>query len=179
VRDSSPIVEALTAVNNESDKNGAGLFVTGTSSAPSLYDSILAYNAPYNLYVESSNSTSTVIRYNDLYSTGSNNHNLPALSSTNQLVEPGFLTYIDGLPYNLHLADTSPLVNQGNPATQDPDLTRSDMGMFAGSDADLWDLDQDGRPAYFWPGSWNDAPLGFDSEDFDCDDLDATIKDCD
>lgn len=54
---------------------------------------------------------------------------------------------------------------------RDPDGTVADWGFYAGSEAHQSDLDLDGRPGYFWPGTLEDAPAGFDPRTFDADDL--------
>ncbi len=38
----------------------------------------------------------------------------------------------------------------------------------SGHSGATWDLDGDGFPDYFWPGTWEDAPAGFLPQDYDC-----------
>lgn len=107
-------------------------------------------------------------------------------------IEPQFQSYFDAktkkacqpgssltcLPDDLHLALTSPLVNAGDPESFDVDGSRADMGLYGGPDGDAWDMDGDGAPDYFWPGEWSDAPVGFLSGQYDCDDLDEAVQSC-
>ena len=84
----------------------------------------------------------------------------------------------DGSPVDVHLDSQSPLVDAGDPAVLDPDHSRSDIGMYGGVGADLWDLDNDGAFDYFWPGGFSEAPDGVDTSSFDCDDLDPMVQSC-
>jgi hypothetical protein len=70
-----------------------------------------------------------------------------------------------------HLAETSPLVDGGDPALLDPDGSPPDIGPFGGPDADGWDLDRDGWPAWWRAGAYDAAT----SPDADCDDEDASV----
>lgn len=60
----------------------------------------------------------------------------------------------------------------------DPDASAPDQGIFGGPEGGSWDLDEDGFFDYFWPGSIDDVPPGFDSADWDCDDTDAAVHAC-
>jgi hypothetical protein len=114
--------------------------------------------------------------YNDYYLGGV----FPVpLSDGNLSVPPEYLSYDEnGYPTDWHLSLTSPLIDMGDPSELDPDGSRSDMGPYGGPDGDKWDLDWDGYPNYFWPGTIHDAPLGFYEEDFDCDDRDPWVFLC-
>ena len=179
VRDSNPSVVNCSLLSNRSSQSGGGLFLIGSTTTLTLQNSILAYNASYNLYAESYNSATTFIRYNDLYEVTGINHNLASLHSTNKTIEPGFLAYgSDGHPSDLHLATTSGLVNQGNMIYFDVDGTRSDMGGYGGLSGASWDLDGDAFNDWFWPGSLLNAPAGVDPDDYDCNDEDPYIQTC-
>ena len=81
--------------------------------------------------------------------------------------EPGFLDH-DGQDY--HLALEGPLVDAGVPDLVDPDGSPSDIDMYGGPYAGTIDLDRDGYPDCFWPGTLEDAPAGFNASDYDCGD---------
>lgn len=93
--------------------------------------------------------------------------------SNNKESNPLFLSDID-----VHLSIGSPLTNAGYPDEQDADLSRSDMGAYGGEGGGRWDLDEDGYPLYFWPGTWSQAPLGVDPLLYDCDDQDPALVLC-
>jgi len=67
-------------------------------------------------------------------------------------------------------------VNAGDPALTDPDGSRADPGAFGGPGGASWDVDLDGLMDYFWPGTLEDAPSGFDPTQFDANDLDPTVQ---
>lgn len=91
-------------------------------------------------------------------------------------MEPGFLSYDEtGMPSSFHLSLSSPLINVGDPAVFDVDGSRSDLGSYGGSEGDGWDLDLDGYPDWFWPGTLEDAPDGFSPTDYDLDDLESVV----
>jgi len=77
----------------------------------------------------------------------------------------------DVIHWDLHLDTTSPLVDLGDPLVLDPDGTPGDIGPFGGAYAGEWDLDWDGFPAWWLPGSYDPAT----SPGFDCDDRDPTV----
>jgi hypothetical protein len=58
----------------------------------------------------------------------------------------------------------------------DLDGSRSDIGAFGGEAGGGWDLDQDGVFDYFWPGTIDDSPAGFDPSTYDADDSDMVIQ---
>ena len=112
------------------------------------------------------------------------------LDDTTLTVEPAFLedpTWDadsgSWIITDVHLALDSPLVDAGNPSACanggtsgcDPDGSRSDIGIYGGPDADDWDRDGDGWSDYFWPGTVDDAPNGFDPSAYDADDGDASV----
>jgi hypothetical protein len=113
--------------------------------------------------------------YNDFWNAGPR-----YVSSEADLnLPPEFLSYDEnGYPTDWHLSLSSPLIDMGDPTVLDPDGSRADMGPYGGPDGDKWDLDWDGYPNYFWPGTIHDAPLGFYEEDYDCDDRDPWVFLC-
>ena len=79
-------------------------------------------------------------------------------------------------------------VNEEGRRWLDPDGSPPDIGSYGGPCADGvdldgdgtldcpgWDLDGDGYNDYFWPGSIDDAPDGFDPNDYDMDDRDPDL----
>jgi len=79
----------------------------------------------------------------------------------------------DPLTWDLHLATTSPLIDQGDYNLTDPDGTASDMGAYSGPDAGHWDLDGDGFYLWWMPGPYNVVVYG--TQQWDCDDSDAQV----
>jgi len=97
----------------------------------------------------------------------------PTGADGNTSVDPQLLDVSapDPLDWDLHLATTSPLVDAG--ADLDPDGSPSDIGAFGGPDADAWDLDRDGFPAWWMPGPYDSAT--YPGLGWDCDDLDPDV----
>ena len=89
--------------------------------------------------------------------------------------DPSFVdvSAVSTLDFDHHLATDSPLLDQGDPAGEDPDGSRSDMGAFAGLGAASWDLDGDGDPVWWQPGSYDESLLP--AHGWDCDDQDVRI----
>lgn len=54
------------------------------------------------------------------------------------------------------------------------DGTQADQGIFGGASGGYFDLDFDGYPNWFWPGTLYATPTGFQVEDFDRLDSDIT-----
>ncbi len=192
--DDSTLTLENVLVDHNTASAGGGLHATGSTLV--ARNSVLAYNVSLSAggggYFSDlfADLESVVAAYNDAVQAGANLHvdastvstahdcffgtDGPGLSGmtasdTDLTSAPGFLSESD-----YHLADTSPLVNAG-PDTQDrtdPDGSRNDVGVFGGPLADHWDLDADGWPAYFWPGTYEQAPEGVTVGTFDCDDQD-------
>ena len=105
------------------------------------------------------------------------------VDDTNSFDEPGFLEYawsdrLDAsIPVDMHLAADSPNVDYATTAV-DPDGSPADVGLFGGESSDEFDLDGDGYPAYYWPGTYYDAPAGVTRAAFDCEDLLPDYVDC-
>ena len=61
-------------------------------------------------------------------------------------------------------------IDVGDPELRDPDGSRSDIGAWGGPGADDWDLDEDGYPSWWQPGTYDSTeypPLGLDCDDDD------------
>ncbi len=176
----SPSLTHVNVVGNAASGYGGGMFLDDLSS-PSVVNSIIAYNTgTYNVDLESG---TPIFAYCNVYDPleGNNAHGLE-LDATNLVAEPQFLetpTYDPDANLwrtsDLHLALDSPLVDAGDPERTDPDGSRSDMGIYGGLEADGWDRDGDTFPDYFWPGTLEDVPQGFDVSDYDRDDSDPTV----
>jgi len=98
----------------------------------------------------------------------------PTGSDGNLSTEPMLLdlSHPDAMFWDLHLDPASPLVDAGPTSDVQPDLTPLDIGAFGGPDADLWDRDGDGFPAWYQPGLYDF--LAYPTFGWDCDDLDPT-----
>lgn len=149
-------------------------------STLTLQDSILAYNSGYSLFASGYENNPPTIRVlsSTLYNPASAaQHNLRAPGAGLWTLEPGFLRYNEaGLPIDLHLAHTSPLVNVGTDDELDADGSPPDLGLYGGAAGAQWDIDVDGLPEYFWPGTWSEAPDGIRNTLFDQDDLTSFLS---
>lgn len=147
---------------------GAGLYIDGGRVDLRLDHSILAWQSGYNLYLDdlgSSYAPTWTIQWCDLFNPeGVSNHNLPGLESSNVTVDPLLLS-LDATDrkVNPHLSLSSPLINLGATDALDPDGSRQDLGLYGGPEGDDWDRDGDGIPDYFWPGSLQAPPAGFEA----------------
>ena len=152
----------------------AGL--AGVGSSVSVVNSIFSDNTGTDLSCDIQ--VTPDITYSDFSSAEIDRYCLNVTDPPNLTAAPAFLAYDDwGFPSDLHLALTSPLIDAGDPAREDTDGTTSDMGTFGGA-GEGWDLDGDGYPNYFWPGTWANAPAGFNSSDYDCNDSSPGVHLC-
>jgi len=99
----------------------------------------------------------------------------PTGTNGNLSVDPQYLdsTSPDYADWDLHLSDTSPLIDAGDPSILDPDGSPSDIGIYGGPGAASWDLDWDGFPIWWQPGSYDHS--SYPDEGWDCDDMDPTV----
>lgn len=165
----------VIAANTSSDEGG-GFFVMQLTDA-SVSNSVIAYNAPYNVYGTGINRMA--FRNSDIY----NPADWPDvmrmfIGPDNLRTEPAFLTYEDGLPTDFHLAQGSPLIGRGGSRSLDVDGSKADIGCYGGADAAQRDMDGDTVPDWFWPGTLEMAPVGFDPEDYDCDERGGARQQC-
>ncbi len=175
----SPRLSHVVVTGNSGTTTG-GVFVNGSSSAPWLDHAIVAYNQGWNLSGEGTSfldPPDPVVTYTCLYNLpGQENYSLLFDTTTLYTVDPGFLEdTTGGVPTDVHLKKTSRLVDAGDPDLTDRDGTVADPGIYGGDGGDGWDLDNDGVPDYFWPGTLDDAPAGFSPDAYDPDDLDPTV----
>jgi hypothetical protein len=176
---SSPVIAYSVVVANQASVSGGGMLLSGSSAAPSIANCILSHNTGYNLFADSSSGQPVpTLGYTDLYSPGGGaNHNLSSLPASNYIVEPSFLAYdAAGMPSDVHLSLRSSLVNAGESGSVDEDGTRAALGIYGGSQGGSWDLDGDLLPDWFWPGTLEDAPVGFSPADYDGDDWNSSIQ---
>jgi len=174
---SNPTITQSVVAGNFAGYEGGGMYLN--NSAPRVQGSIVSYNSGdgFNIYNSSPNRLPS-LTYNNAYDPdATKNLSGVELGDTNLTVEPGFLIKPIWDPIkevwgfeDFHLATDSPLINAGAPDTVDPDGSRADIGIYGGPDADRWDYDGDGYYAYFWPGTAEDVPEGFNSENWDSND---------
>ena len=93
----------------------------------------------------------------------------------NVSVNPDHLTVAAPDPslWDLHLSTTSRLVDAGDPTILDPDGSPSDIGVYGGPGADLFDLDGDGSFEWWQPGPYD--AVRYPALGWDCDDLDGDV----
>jgi predicted outer membrane repeat protein len=99
----------------------------------------------------------------------------PTGTDGNTSVDPVYLSFTGSDPtaWDLHLSSTSPLIGAGDPSILNPDGSGSDIGAYGGSGADDWDLDGDGYPAWWQPGSYDSS--SYPAAGWDCDDDDPDV----
>jgi predicted outer membrane repeat protein len=112
--------------------------------------------------------------------------NNPDNTGGNQGPVPGATGNISGAPlfmdttaseswdWDLHLQASSPCVDAGDPALQDPDGGISDMGAYGGLDAGGFDRDLDGAPDWWQPGPYDAGT--YPAFGWDCDDTDPSAR---
>ena len=170
---SSPSIDAAVLADNTATAGG-GIYVVYDSS-PRMIRSILAYNDGYNYYLEGVQSGPSVEEC-DLYNPDDQpNHNANALDASNVEIDPEFLGHREGEAIDYHLSLASPLIDFSANAA-DADGSAADLGIYGGPGGDRWDLDADQSPAYFWPGTFEDAPSSVDPAGYDCNDLDSSVS---
>jgi hypothetical protein len=98
----------------------------------------------------------------------------PSGVNGNVSVDPLWLdaTSADPVDWDLHLQTGSPLVDIGPDGALDPDGGPADVGPFGGPGANSWDLDGDGAPLWWMPGSYLPS---YPAAGWDCDDLDDAV----
>ncbi len=152
-----------------------GIELDGWVDGSMIVNTIFYYDEYYNLLVTPQEDF--VILHTCLHNGDSvMNHNMTSLDVSNTTADPGFLEASPPWsPSDYHLALSSSLVDQGQPDLLDVDGSPSDIGCYGGPGGAGWDRDEDGVPDYFWPGTIDDAPDGFDPADFDPDDQDPLV----
>jgi len=99
----------------------------------------------------------------------------PVGQDGNLSLDPAFEDSSDPAARNwdLHLSDTSPLIEAGSQGLADPDNSASDIGCYGGPGADGFDHDQDGYYEWWQPGAYDFG--AYPGLGYDCDDDDALI----
>jgi predicted outer membrane repeat protein len=176
---SSPSLTSVTLAGNVASGCGGGLYLFQAS--PALLGVILEGNEAasgggvcndpglpgYPSIAFSSASENTPDAYTGMTDPTGANGNTDATANFNQTVLP------DPMDWDVHLGETSALIDAGSPSLDDPDGSRSDMGAFGGPAAGEWDLDRDGSPSWWQPGEYDVG--SYPGLGWDCDDLDAAI----
>lgn len=180
-----PIQSILASIFEGNSASGTCGGAQFESSNASIVQSVMAFNAVVsNTSLSNLCNTNSLVQssFSTFYTSPGVSGTNTALSSNDKVEDPQFLN--DSRDGNLadndyHLGLASPLINTGDPTQLDPDGSRADIGLFGGPNAALFDLDGDGYPLYFWPGTYLDVPLSspvsIDSSDFDCDDADLDV----
>ena len=79
----------------------------------------------------------------------------PTGTDGNISMDPHYLVAPLAVDWDLHLSTTSPLIDAGDPTILDPDGSPSDIGVYGGPGAGLFDLDGDGYPEWWQPGPYD------------------------
>ncbi len=176
---SSPNLTSVTLAGNVASGCGGGLYLFQAS--PALLGVILERNEAasgggvcndpglpgYPSIAFSSAWENTPDAYSGMTDPTGANGNTAATANFNQTVLP------DPMDWDVHLGETSALIDAGSPSLDDPDGSRSDMGAFGGPAAGEWDLDLDGYPSWWQPGEYDVGT--YPGQGWDCDDLDASV----
>jgi len=174
---SDPVLTNVTITGNVTVDRGGGLFLQ--NSAPSLTNVVISDNSATTQGGGIDGNTGTpVLEYCNVQGNSPDdfvNMTDPTGTDGNQSVDPQFLytsaTYT--VDWDLHLGSSSALIDAGDPSILDPDGSNSDMGAYGGAEADLWDLDGDGAPLWWQPGTYDDE--AYIPEGWDCDDWNAAM----
>ncbi len=99
----------------------------------------------------------------------------PTGSDGNLSADPLFLDLspADPADWDLHLDTSSTLIDAGDSALSDPDGSSSDIGLYGGPDADLFDLDGDGYFEWWQPGAYDSSAW---ADGADCHDRDPELN---
>jgi hypothetical protein len=171
----------VAIVGNRSDWATGGLHVGanagGDGATLTVDHTVITDNVSWNNSCGGATVNSGVptgFSYSNVWGNGRNWRTLPDPTGTNGniSVDP---QYLDSTPaeirdWDLHLAVGSPLIDAGNPASSDPDGGLPDIGAYGGTSGGSWDLDGDGAPLWWQPGSYDSATypaLGLDCDDDD------------
>ncbi len=157
----TPTFTNVLVQGNTADGEAGGILVD--DGAPVFVNTIVTGNSGATAAV----SGTATFRYSDVWG------NRPAdFAGTDPTGTDGNLSVDPALLDDAgHVDATSSMIDAGDPALLDPDGSRSDIGPYGGPGAGTWDLDGDGWPAWWLPGSYDvgTSPGG------DCDDDDATV----
>ena len=174
---SSGDLSHLIIAGNESMQQGGGLYgYTGTTITMS--DTVVTANSSGSGGGIYSNSATVTATSCDSWGNQPDDYagmTDPTGLNGNLSVDPQFLdaTPQDVADWDLHLASGSPLEDAGSAGSTDPDGGAADMGSHGGALAGEWDLDFDGYPEWWQPGSYDS--INYPGYGWDCDDDDPGI----
>ena len=112
---------------------GGGVLITGNSSTV-VQNNIFAWNqSPNNGKSIHATDSTVTIWYNDFFGSPLTEYVIGGLDSANLFVDPMFTNAMDG---DFFLSPASPCIDAGHPdpAFNDPDGSRNDMGILGGRD---------------------------------------------
>ena len=176
---STPTLSHVTLVGNHAGLNGGGIATGDIGSVPVLNSVIVAGNDAGNAGGGLSTEGDMMLQFCSLWS-NTPDHTWgmddPVGQFGNVNGDPLFLDESDPDPslWDLHLGDTSALIDQGNPNLDDPDGGVADMGAYSGPRAGMWDRDDDGYFEWWQPGEYDVGV--YPGEGWDCDDRDPLIS---
>jgi len=185
VSDLDLTLNGVVIVDNTASSQGGGIWFEETNSDPNtltvtISNSIIHENtaaAAGGVGSEDETTTFTLaFDHCDLYGNSPDDAqgiDDPVGSDGNVSVEPDFLTQGDRESHGLHLDVGSPLIDAGASSAADPDGSPADMGAFGGPLGGSWDLDGDGYPQWWQPGSYDSS--SYPAAGWDCDDHDAGV----
>jgi len=171
------LVQGTFVGNSNQSGNGGGLHVeedcTVILEGLVFYDNHTSSGSGGGAYIDPA--SPATISYCDFYGNTPNDVggvSNPVGNDGNLSVDPMYLdlTSPDPLSWDLHLDPASSLIDAGDPADSDPDTSPADMGAYGGAHAGEFDLDLDGFPVWWQPGSYDAGTypgLGWDCDDTD------------
>ena len=170
-------IENTVVAGNSVNGDGGGISIWEQSTLTAVNTIITGNTAMGGEGVFVDQSTAT-FDHCDIWGNGSEDVGgivSPVGQDGNVAVDPQFLDNSDPdiLAWDLHLSDTSPLIEAGTQALADPDNSGSDVGCYGGPDADGFDRDQDGYYEWWQPGDYDFG--AYPALDLDCDDGDPLI----
>ena len=176
----NPVLRHVAVVGNQAMDEGGGLYINQGLPLITFQSTIIAHNSSasggggvhdgdYSVNYDWSHCALYGNTPVDLAGGVTN----PVGQNGNVGLAPDFLdlTAPDAVDWDLHLADTSYLIDLGDPALLDPAGGAGDMGPYGGPQAGGWDLDDDGFFEWWRPGDYDPAT----SPGLDCDDRDPGI----
>ncbi len=179
VYESDALLTNVTIAGNSATNDGGGIMLF--TASPTLINVSLTENhAPagggiYNYWGPYPSQDPSLDHCNVWGNTGYDFDGMasPIGADGNVSLDPQYLDTSDPSSENwdLHLSNSAPLIDMGDPAIVDPDGTCSDMGAYGGPGADQFDLDWDGYPEWWLPGAYDPAT----SPGMDCDDGDGNV----
>ncbi len=171
VQHSELFASNLAVIDNSTYGSGTGIEITNGSF--SVTNVTATDNAGTGIWVGAAPGTVT---YCNLHGNDDGGSHVGAYGNVDEMPYFENMDHPDPLLWDLHISQGSPLVNAGSTdaAYNDPDASRSDIGMYGGPEADGWDLDGDGDPVWWQPGTYD--PATYPALGYDCDDLNPGVS---